>query len=214
MRPEDLLTLTQWLSPAYPVGSFAWSHGLEAAIHDGDVADAAALGDWIDSVLTHGAGRSDAILLAAAWRAGNGAALAEIAGLAAALSPTAARRAETLQQGAAFAATTRAVWRIDLPDMAWPVVVGRAAGLRGLPLTPVLQLWLQAVAANLVQVAQRLMPLGQTAGQRLLAQLAPRCIAAAALAEAADPDDIGGCALAIDIASARQEAMHVRLFRS
>lgn len=211
MDDPQLLLLAQWLSPAYPVGAFAWSHGLERAIARGDIGSAAALGAWLGDVLAHGAGRSDAILLAEAYRSDDPAALAA---LAAALAPCRERRMETLQQGAAFAATTRAIWGIDLPDMAYPVAVGRAARLVGLPLAPVPALWLQAFAGNLVQAAQRLMPLGQTDAQRLLAGLAPLCIRIGAAACRAGIDDLGSATFAVDTAAMQHAHHYPRIFRS
>lgn len=211
MQGEHLLTLAQLLSPTYPVGSFAWSHGLERAVGRGDVRNAAELADWLDCVLAHGAGRSDAILLCAAHGADDPAALAE---LAAALAPSRERRMETLQQGAAFAATTRAVWGLDLPDMAFPVAVGRAAGLMQLPLVPTAQLWLHSFASNLIQAAQRLFPLGQTAGQQVLAGLQQRCLEIGAAAATAPLDDIGTATFAVDIASMQHASQYSRIFRS
>jgi urease accessory protein len=213
MDATALLTLTQWLSPAYPTGAFVWSHGLEAAVAEGDVADGAALEDWLADVLGEGAGRSDAILLVSAHGA-EGAALADLADLAAALAPSAARRAETVMQGAAFARVTRDVWGHDLPDMPLPVAVGRAAALQGLPLEPVAQVYLQAMVSNLIAAALRLMPLGQTEGQRILARLGPVCARVATAALGQTIDDIGSATMAIDIASMRQEALRVRVFRS
>lgn len=213
MQAEALLTLCQWLSPAYPVGAFAWSQGLEQAVRDGLVRDAATLADWLDLMLTAGGGRTDAILLIAAAGV-EGAALQEIADLAVAFAPSRERLAETMGQGAAFAAVTRAVWGYDLPDMAYPVAVGRAAGLAGLPAGTVAQVYLQATASNLVQSAQRLMPLGQTAAQQVLAGLAPVCAQVAREAEAAGLDGIGGAGFAMDIASMRHERMEPRMFRS
>lgn len=211
MREADLLTLSQWLSPAYPVGAFAWSHGLERAVGRGDVVTAGDLQDWLACVLEQGAGRSDAILLCAAYGADD---VAPIAELAAALAPSQERRMETLQQGAAFAATTRDVWDIDLPDMAYPVAVGHAAALVGLPMPPTAQMWLQAFVSNLIQAAQRLMPLGQTEGQRILATLAPVCIAVGTQASTATLDDIGSATFAIDTASMQHETQYSRIFRS
>ena len=211
MRDAALLTLAHWLSPAYPVGAFAWSHGLERTIGRGDIRDGAGLADWLADVLTHGAGRSDAILLCAAYGAED---VTPVAELAAALAPSVERRMETLQQGAAFAATTRAIWRIDLPDMAYPVAVGRAARLIDLPVQPVAQLWLQAFASNLVQAAQRLMPLGQTDAQRILANLAPLCVTIGADATRASLDDIGSATFAVDTASMQHRQQYSRIFRS
>jgi len=217
MTTDGLLTLQQWLSPAYPVGAFAWSHGLEQAIADGQVRDADSLCDWLEVVLAHGAGRSDAILLVAAHDAADAAALAGIAELAAALAPSAGRRAEALAQGAAFAATTRDVWGYDLPDlpdMAYPVAVGRAAALAGVPVGDVVQAYLLAFVTSLAQAAQRLMPLGQTGAHRVIRALAPLCADVARAALAATPGDLGSAAFAIDIAAMRHEVLAPRIFRS
>jgi urease accessory protein len=211
MRIDHLLTLTQWLSPAYPIGAFAWSHGLERAVQRGDVCDSEGLKNWLTDVLAHGAGRSDAILLCVAHGADD---MTDVADLAAVLAPSVERRMETLQQGAAFAATTRAVWNLDLPDMAYPVAVGRAAGLMGLPVEAVAQVWLQSFASNLVQAAQRLMPLGQTEGQRILAALAPICRDIGAQAAQSDLSAIGSSSFAVDIASMQHETQSPRIFRS
>lgn len=208
MTTDHLLTLTQWLSPAYPVGSFAWSHGLEQAVTAGQVTDAARLQDWLSVALEHGSGRTDAILLRAAHRG------EDVAELAAALAPSRERRMETLQQGAAFAAITRAVWGLELRDAAYPVVVGQAAGRMGLPVVPVAQLFLFSFASNLTQVAQRLLPLGQTNGQIVLAALAPLCHRLGQEAAVLGVDDIGSGAFAIDIASMRHEMQEPRMFRS
>ena len=206
-----LLTLAHWLSPAFPTGAFAFSHGLEAAIADGQVCDAAGLQDWLDVMLTHGAGRTDAIFLYAAHHGDD---LPTLAALAAALQPSAERRTETLMQGAAFATTLRAVWPHELPDMVLPLVVGRAAALQGLPAGPVSAVYLQAMVVNLTQAAQRLMPLGQTAAARIVAGLGPVVAKLAGATALMTTDDLGSAAFAIDIASMRHAAMEPRLFRS
>jgi urease accessory protein len=214
-----------WLSPAYPVGGYSYSHGLEWTVEAGSVKDAVTLGGWIEDILGHGAGRSDAILLAEAWRAaagGNERLLAEAVELAAALAPSAERRLETLAQGAAFLEATRAVWpapeldrlAADGAEVAYPVAVGACAAVHGLPPMPTAQAFVQAFAANLVSAGVRLIPLGQTDGLRVLARLERLipCIAAEALA--AGLDDIGGATVAADIASMRHETQYTRLFRS
>lgn len=211
MREDHLLTLTQWLSPAYPIGAFAWSHGLERAVARGDVVTPADLQNWLTSVVQNGAGRSDTILLCAAYTADD---IAPIAELAAALAPSRERKMETLQQGAAFAAVTREVWQIDVPDMAYPVAVGFAAKHAGLPVVPTAQVWLQSFASNLVQAAQRLMPLGQTEGQRVLMGLMPVCQNIGEAASKAALGDIGSATFAVDTASMQHESQYSRMFRS
>lgn len=205
----DLLTLAQWLSPAYPVGSFAYSHGLETAIADG-LADAPALQTWIAEVLAYGSGRNDGLLLAAAYRGDP----SEVDAIARALAPSQERLLELDAQGAAFAATTGEVWGMDLPDLAYPVAVGRAAALRDLPLEPVSALFLQAFAATLASVGQRLIPIGQTAAQRMVADLAPLCQRLAIQTAQGDLDQLSSTAFLADIASMRHETLQPRIFRT
>jgi len=213
LSPAQLLTLTRWLSPAFPTGGFAWSHGLEQAVRDAPVTDAGSLFDWLDGCLRWGAGRTDAILIGAAHRA-EGAELRSLAELALALAPSGERRRESAQQGAALARTLRALHGWDLPDMALPVALGRAARLGELPAEPVAMVALQGFVTTLVQAAQRLMPLGQTDAQGVILRLAPLCEAVAAEAVALSPDEIGSCAWALDVASMRHEGLEPRIFRS
>ncbi len=212
-----LWTLASWLSPGYPVGAFAYSHGLEAAVAAGDVRDAGSAGAWIADCVEHGAGRGDAILLAHAWRAeaaGDGAALDAVAELASALAPSAERLLETEAQGAAFAEVTGAVRGAAVSAAPYPVAVGRAAARHGVPLGPAALLFLHAFVANLVSAGVRLVPLGQTDGQRIVAALRPLCERVTDGALTATLEDIGGCAFRADIAAMRHEAQPVRLFRT
>ena len=214
MPTEDaILTLGQWLSPAYPTGAFAWSHGLEAAVAEGRAPDAPALQAWLADVIEHGAGRSDAILLGAACRAGPEG-LGEIDAAARAFAASAERLAETQRQGRAFTETTNAVWGLELPALTLPVAVGAAAGRRGLPARLTGAMYLQAMAGNLVQAAQRLAPIGQTAGQGVLADLAPLCRDVAAEAVEAPLDSLSSAAFLSDIAAMRHETMQPRIFAS
>lgn len=210
---DPALILHQWLSPAFPVGAFAWSHGLEWEVAAGRVTDAASFAAWLDTLLARGSGRNDAILMAAAWHA-DAAALDELADLAEALAPSAERRAETLGQGRAFAAAAGALHDMALPGVAYPVVLGHAAGRLALPLGLTLRLFIQAFAANLTSAAIRLVPLGQTEGQRVLGAAAQRIETLAKEALPGDPDMIGGAVPMIDIASMRHEGQGTRLFRS
>jgi urease accessory protein len=214
-----------WLSPAYPVGGYSYSHGLEWSVEAGKVGDAATLGAWIEDVLAHGAGRSDAIFLAEAWRAfaaGDAGALELAAELAAALAPSAERRLETLAQGTAFLAATLAAWpkpelealAAEGREVAYPIAVGAATAAHGLPLVETAQAFLQAFAANLFSAGVRLIPLGQSDGLRVLARLEPLIPRVVAGALGASLDDVGGAAIAADIASMRHETQYTRLFRS
>jgi urease accessory protein len=225
IEPSTLARLMIWLSPAYPVGGFSYSHGLEWTVEAGKVRDAATLGDWIEDILQHGAGRSDAVLLAESWRAvtaGDECRLAEVAELAAAFAPSAERRLETLAQGAAFLSATQAVWPAPplerlagaAPDVAYPVAVGACSAAHGLPLSPTAQAFVQAFAANLVSAGVRLIPLGQTDGLRAMARLEPLIPKLVGRAVGAALDDIGGAGVVADIASMRHETQYTRLFRS
>lgn len=213
MPIDPALTLAQWFSPGYPVGAFAYSHGLETAIAEGLVADAEMLAEWIGGAMAQGGGRNDAILIAAAWRAEAGA-LADLDALAQALASSSERLTETRAQGAAFARTTAAVWGVELPECCYPVAVGRAARLVGLPLLPVIRHYLLAFAANLVSAGVRAIPLGQTEGQAALTRLSAAIEALAREAEPGDTEALGGAALAADIAAMRHETLAVRIFRT
>jgi urease accessory protein len=213
-----------WLSPAFPVGGFSYSHGLEWVVEAGSVKDAVTLGGWIEDILVHGAGRTDAIFLAEAWRAlsaGDATSLNEVTELAAAFVPSAERRLETLAQGAAFVSAVKAVWPHPVIDtlstreeIAYPVAVGACTAAHGLPLPETAQAFTQAFAANLVSAGVRLIPLGQTDGLRVIARLEPLIPRIVANAMAATLDDIGGIAVMADIASMRHETQYTRLFRS
>jgi urease accessory protein len=224
---RSLMRLQSWLSPAFPVGAFSYSHALEWAVEAGWVTDRASLVAWLDADLRHGAGRADAILFAHAFRAVNDPeGFIEVAALAAALRGTAELALESTAQGTAFLATLRRAWpdaalddsaallaeRDIAPTLA--VVAGVAAALDGAPLDAAIALFVQATTANLVGAGVRLVPLGQTDGQRAVAALEDAVLATAAEAAGAGLDEVGSAALMVDIASARHETQYTRLFRS
>jgi urease accessory protein len=205
----DLLTLIQWLSPAFPTGGFAYSHGLETAMAAG-LRNAPGLERWTRDVLTHGAGQTDGILLAHARRG----AASEADDMARAMAVSRERLEETLAQGAAFARTVSALTGRDLPPRALPVAVGEAAqGLR-LPDETVIACYLHAFAANLVACATRFIPLGQTEGQRVLAALHDVIGPLAAACATASLDDLGTAALGADLAAMQHELLEVRIFKT
>ena len=220
------LELQVWLSPTFPVGSFAYSHGLEWAVEAGLVRDRGTARDWLEDLLTSGGPRNDAILLACAWRAaceGLLGALAETNELALALAGARERLLETSMQGNAFLTTVEAAWPSpDLADLraglagdvAYPVAVGLAAGTRRLPLPPTLRAFCTATIGNLVSALVRLSAIGQTDGQRILAGLLPVIENLAGGAAHATLEDLGGAAFLSDIAAIAHETQHTRLFRS
>mgnify|MGYP000134803885 CR=1 FL=1 len=210
----QILTLAQWFSPAFPVGGFHFSHGLEWEITQGAVFDADRLERWIGDMLCHGAGRNDAILLAAAWQAETKAALDEIDATARALAGTAERRRETEEMGAAFARITGALAGRDDAPLCYPVAVGRAARVSDLPQGLTARMYLQAVVGNLASVGMRLGPVGQTGGQQIIARLAPLCLQVAEDSAHGDLDQLGGAVFAGDIAAMRHETQYSRIFRT
>jgi urease accessory protein len=216
MQDQALLRLLAWLSPAFPTGAYAYSHGLEWAVECGDITDGDTLLGWLADVLTHGSGRNDAILLRHAYRvSSSGAALGEIAELAAAIAPSRERRAETLDQGAAFLAAAAAWHPPDLPSRAaYPVAVGAVAGRHGIAEDSTAAAYLQTFATNLISAAVRLVPLGQSTGLRVLAALEPVILQVAEACRTATLDDLGGCAFRSDLAAMRHETQYTRLFRS
>jgi urease accessory protein len=216
------LRLLAWLSPAFPTGAYAYSHGVEWAVDVGDISDGATLQTWIEDVLRLGAGRTDAILLRHAHRAhGDIDLLAELAELALATAPTRERQAESIVQGNAFAAAARA-WHasvlIDLAarvgDLPYPIAVGALAGVSNIDEDAACAGVLQAFAANLISAAVRLVPLGQSTGLAVLAALEPAITEIAVETSSAALEDIGGAAFRSDIASMRHETQYTRLFRS
>jgi urease accessory protein len=214
-----LQKLVTWLSPAFPVGAFAWSAGLETAIADSRVRDAAKLTDWISGALQHGGIRTDAILLAHAHRSfADAAALQELADLSLALTASRERWMETSVTGDSYVTATK-VWPAEtlaaLPSPCpYPIAVGAIAGAHGIGLTDTLLAWLTATVHGQVSVAVRLVPLGQSDGLRVMAALEPAIAALAEAAAHAGLADIGGIAYAADIAQMRHETLEPRIFRS
>lgn len=214
-----LQRLLTFMSPAFPVGGFAWSQGLETAIADRRIVDAATLKDWIGGLLLHGGMRTDAILLSHAHRhAHDPAALREAADLCLALTVSSERRAEAVLTGEAFMLAARA-WPSDvfarLPDPCpYPVAVGAIAAAHGIAAIDALAGYLTAAVHAQISVAVRLVPLGQTAGLQAMAVLESVVTSVAAEAAIATLDDIGGIAYAADIAQMRHEVLEPRVFRS
>ncbi|MFD1509670.1 urease accessory protein UreF [Lacimonas salitolerans] len=211
--PTDtrLLTLAQWLSPSFPIGAFAYSHGLEWAVQAGLVRNAGDLQGWLTDLLTCGSGRADAIWV---WQAMAGGDLAALDAQARAFAASAERLREAARQGAAFASTANAVWGLDVPPVVLPLAVGAAARQAHMAGGDVVALYAHAFASNLTAAAIRLVPLGQTEGQRVLAALTPICAQLADDTQGTGPDDIYSNCFLSDIAAMRHETQETRLFQS
>ncbi|MBU2980791.1 urease accessory protein UreF [Lentibacter algarum] len=210
-QTEQILTLAQWLSPAYPVGAFAYSHGLEWAVESRQVTSSESLKAWLQTVLSHGAGQADALLLAAAYSAEDP---TRADAIARAFAASAERLKETVLQGEAFTRATADIWGVTLPSLTYPVAVGHAARQQGLPLDLTLTMYLQAFLSNLAAAGMRLVPLGQTEGQSLIKALTPLCIEIAAKAEAGSLEDLSSTAFMADIAAMKHETQYSRIFRT
>jgi urease accessory protein len=221
-----LYRLMTWLSPAFPVGGFSYSSGIEWAVEAGDITDAASLKDWLAAVLTDGSGFCDGVFLAQAHRAvaaDDDRALREIAELAAAFVPSRERQLETTTQGRAFVEIARAAWDCDGLAHAiarcdgaivYPVAVGIVSAAHSIPLEPALHAFLHALVSNWISASARLIPLGQTDSQRVLAALEQTVAETAKRTIAATLDDLGSATFRADLAGLRHETQYTRLFRS
>jgi len=229
VAPRSLIRLQNWLSPAFPIGSYSYSHGLEWAIESNRVHDRTSLIDWLDADLRYGSGRNDAIFFVEAWRCAAGKhdnRLLDTAELAAACRATAEFALETSQQGASCLATLRDVWRDPAIDVlseglrqrsiqpVLPIVIAVGSAAEGVPVGMALRAFLNASVSNLVIAGVRLIPLGQADGQRALAELEQPVLEASERALTACLDDLGSAALMVDFASMLHETQYTRLFRS
>ncbi len=203
--PSALLRLSQWFSAHYPVGGYAYSHGLEWFITEGTVHDGPSFKVWLGDTLRYGAPRNDVILLAEAYRGGD---CAELSDLALALGAGAERMQESKLQGAAFALVTGS------GSYAYPVAIGAAAQAESLPLEQTALFYVQSFAANLVTIACRAVPLGAREGQTILKRMAPVIAQIAAEAVQASLADLGGFAPLGDIGSIHHETQNVRIYRT
>jgi urease accessory protein len=220
-----LYRLMTWLSPAFPVGAFSYSSGIEWAVEAGDIVDGATLQDWLSSMLD-GPGFCDGVFLAQTHRAAASsghAALRDVAELAAAFAPSRERHLETASQGRAFIEIAHAAWNCDGLDrligacdgaIVYPVAVGIVSAAHAIPLAPTMHAFLHAVTSNWISAGSRLIPLGQTDSQRALAALEPVVVATGKRAMKATPDDLGSATFRADLASMGHETQYTRLFRS
>jgi urease accessory protein len=220
-----LYRLMTWLSPAFPVGAFSWSSGIEWAVEAGDIVDVTTLQDWLASMLADGSGFCDGVFLAHAHRTAfsNDAGLREVAELAAAFAPSRERHLETAAQGRAFIEIARAAWHCDGLDrliaacegaIVYPVAVAIVSAAHAVPLASTLHAFLHALASNWISAGARLIPLGQTDSQRALAALEPVVVAVGKRALGASLDDLGSATFRADLAGMRHETQYTRLFRS
>ena len=226
MDSAELYRLMSWLSPAYPVGAFCYSHGLEWLVETGAIRDATSLENWLGDLLLLGSGRNDAILFAHAHGAalyGNTKALCEVADYANAVAASAERRLETNAQGKAFSDVTGKTWgsatlrqlsSLYSGPISYPVAVGVTAADHGVTLTAALAAYVHAFTANLVSAGVRLIPLGHTDGQRVLMQLESVVAETVARGLSGTLSQLSNVAIMAEIAAMKHETQYTRLFRS
>ena len=212
IESSQLLLLLNWMSPSFPIGAYAYSHGLEYAIASGDVTTPAQVESWIADIITQGSGWNDALLFTQCW-SGN---VNELNDLALALSPSSERHLETTQLGRGFlnAAAVFTGSETASGDWAYPVAAGHSCHASGIRSDHAVLAFLQGFCASLVSVAVRLVPIGQLAGLQILRNLVPVIAATATRAQAATITDLGSNTLLADIASMQHEHMETRIFRT
>jgi urease accessory protein len=208
MADLDRLRLTQILSPAFPIGSFAHSQGLEWAIAEGRVRDGAGMEDWVAAVIARGSGFADAVFLS--MGRAPGADLVAMAELYEAYIPSSGRRLDAAELGRGFSALTKPA----VEDLPYILAVARETAPLEVPEVEVLGLYLQSLAVQLLSVAVRFMPLGQGEAQRILAAVAPVIADAATRASGAGEEALFTFTPGADIAAMAQEHMETRIFRS
>ncbi|XDZ66471.1 urease accessory protein UreF [Alphaproteobacteria bacterium LSUCC0684] len=206
---HNISILQSWFSPAFPIGGFSYSHGLERAINQGLVKDAESLQDWIASIISHGTGRNDALFIQAAFKG------EDCNDLCLGLAAGRERHQETVEMGRAFTNVVNESYGLALPDgLAYPVAVGVAASKLGLDPGLTIQSYLQAFASNLISVGVRNIPIGQMAGQSCLVRLMPGIHKLKDEVDVSSLDDLGGSALIADIVSMQHEYDDVRMYRT
>lgn len=222
----NLARLLQLASPALPVGAFSYSQGLEWAIEEGTVHDEASTLAWIGDLLEHNLGRFEAPLLArliAAWQDGEADAVRQLNDLHLASRESAELRAETLQMGYSLVRLLRELGDFPADKLAaldalgetgFPAAWSVAAATWDIPAEEALTAYLWAWAENQVMAALKAVPLGQSAGQRILLGLGARLPAIAQRAPTLDPEAWSNLAPGFAIASCRHETQYSRLFRS
>ena len=201
--------LFSWFSPNFPIGSFNFSHGLEAAVEMKFIHDSFTLENWISNLITDGSGKTDVILLSNAYRGKN------INELALALCPSKERWIESIKLGKSFSKNISDNWSYNIEDeLAFPVALGKAGSFFSIPLDQLLIIFLQSFASNLITFGMKHIPLGQSAGQKILINLIPVIQAQSMKYKNYDIKDIGSSAFISDLASMYHENLKNRIYQT
>lgn len=233
LAPEALLRLIWLASPALPVGGFSYSEGFEGAVDNGLVRDEASASQWLSDQLALALGRADLPLIAAAheaWRNGNAPRIVELNAWVLATRETHELRAQAEQMGrsmlewlrgqapsdsASAGATPDGIATLaGLTPPTWPIAFALAAVRAEAPTREAVLAYGFSWAENMVQAALKAVPLGQSAGQRILARLARELPAVAEAARALPENAWQAFTPLLAIRSSRHETQYSRLFRS
>ena len=211
--PTDskLITVMQWLSPAFPIGGFAYSHGLEWAINKGYVSNREELQKWVSDLLEYGSLKNDAILIKLVLQ---GSDPKEINELAMALCPASERLSETQLQGGAFCKIMREVWSLEIDELTLPIALALAAKNESIDQNLVVPAYLHSFCSNLISVAMRLIPIGQTDGQKTLRELSPLISDSVRAVAKSDKDDLGSACFLSDVSAMQHEYLQPRVFKT
>jgi urease accessory protein len=208
---SKLITVMQWLSPAFPIGGFAYSHGLEWAINKGYVSNREELQKWISDLLEYGSLKNDAILIKLVLQ---GSDPKEINELAMALCPASERLSETQLQGGAFCKIMREVWSLEIDELTLPIALALAAKNESIDQNLVVPAYLHSFCSNLISVAMRLIPIGQTDGQKTLRELSPLISDSVRSVAKSDKDDLGSACFLSDVSAMQHEYLQPRVFKT
>jgi urease accessory protein len=201
----------QWLSPAFPIGGFAYSHGLEWAINKGYVSNREELQNWISDLLEYGSLKNDAILIKLVLQ---GSDPKEINELAMALCPASERLSETQLQGGAFCKIMREVWSLEIDELTLPIALALAAKNESIDQNLVVPAYLHSFCSNLISVAMRLIPIGQTDGQKTLREISPLISDSVRAVAKSDKDDLGSACFLSDVSAMQHEYLQPRVFKT
>ena len=201
--------LLSWFSPSFPIGSFNFSHGLEAAIEYKFVCDKITLEEWIKHLIINGSGKTDSILLANAYEGKN------VNELAFALCSSKERWIETSNLGKAFCKNINDNWDCKInKNLAYPVAVGKAGKYFKIPLEKLLIAFLQSFASNLINVGIKHIPLGQSEGQKILINFLPVIKKQANISKIAQVNDLGSSAFLSDLSCMYHETLNNRIYQT
>ena len=211
LTDSKLITVMQWLSPAFPIGGFAYSHGLEWAINKGHVGNREELQKWISDLLEYGSLKNDAILIKLVLQ---GSDPKEINEVAMALCSSSERLLETQLQGSAFCKIMRDVWNLEIDDLILPIALALAAKNESIDENLVVPAYLHSFCSNLISVAMRLIPIGQTDGQKTLRELSPLISDSVRAVAKSDKDDLGSACFLSDVSAMQHEYLQPRVFKT